>query len=169
MCSNCPRCKRQSTSDVEKCLKLICDSGPNAAKVHSFTVNLLNYICHSNWIVDLDCSNSGQFQTLGRRGRRSVDQSFPEANPQHPLHAHHAALLETSNDGDFLNNSIVQDRSSGRPSLHVIDDDRHIETEQQDERIEGLEATVAKMQRTLKVVVHFRSTSISNSDWNRVI
>ena len=98
-----------------------------------------------------DCSNSGQFQTLGRRGRRSVDQSFPEDNPEHPLHLHHTPLADAATGGDYLNNSILQDRLNERPSLHLGDGHRDMEIERQDERIEGLEATVAKMQRTLKV------------------
>ena len=91
-----------------------------------------------------------------------MDQSFPEDNPQHPLHSHHLPVVATSIDGDFLNNSIVQDRSSGLPSVDVVDVDRHIEMEQQDERIEGLEATVAKMQRALKVLGNSLSMALQS-------
>jgi len=145
--------------------RVICDGGDAIREVTKDVFRLPNlqtpnYLrCNQVPRVDLrfwtecckDCSNSGQFQTLGRRGRRSVDQSYPEDHPDYAGSSPLSTLVTLSADKDFWNNSIPHEEqtSSGRAS-QVDDDDRHIEIEQQDERIEGLEAMMARMQRVLK-------------------
>ena len=81
-----------------------------------------------------------------------MDQSYPEDHPDYAGSSPLSTLVTLSADKDFWNNSIPHEEqtSSGRAS-QVDDDDRHIEIEQQDERIEGLEAMMARMQRVLKV------------------
>jgi hypothetical protein len=102
-----------------------------------------------------DCRNSGQFNSLTRRGRRSlVDQTPVEENPRFQS--------SLARDADLRNNSIteelalppepeavtsaVQDNNTVVPEVRT-----RLDVETQDERIEGLEAVMAKLQRTLKV------------------
>ena len=97
-----------------------------------------------------ECSSAGQFNSITRRSRRSLDHSYPEDRP-----FGYATASIFSN----FNNSVSEEQEpsddwSSSSRKRVIpaddDDDRH-GSEKQDERIEGLEAIVAKMQRTIKV------------------
>lgn len=89
----------------------------------------------------LECSNAGQFNTITRRTRRSLDQSYPEDSPSFG----YASILSLEATAHF-NNSIVQEDVASPPTQSHVDS-----SEQQDERIEGLESVMAKMQRTIRV------------------
>ncbi len=100
----------------------------------------------------LECSNAGQFNSITRRNKRSLDQSYPEDKPSYG----EASILSitTSTGGFYNNNSIPGDDepvSSRRRVDTQVFRQQVDSSDKQDERIEGLEAMVAKMQRTLKV------------------
>ena len=100
--------------------------------------------------MNLECSNAGQFNTITRRTRRSLEQSYPEDSPSFG----YASILSLEATAHYNNNSIVQEevassRITQPPLMHVDS------SEQQDERIEGLESIMAKMQRTIRVSLLF--------------
>lgn len=100
-----------------------------------------------------DCSSGGQFNSITRRTKRSLDQSFVE-DKYHFGYDFDAALSGTT-DG-YFNNSIPADiysppgKNSDKKFLEPLQEQME-RFEHQDERIEGLEAMISKMQRTIKV------------------
>lgn len=82
-----------------------------------------------------------------------MEHSYPEDKPSYGEASILSISSKTSNS--FYNNSIPGDEelvSSGRRVLDTqVFHQQAVQTEQQDERIEGLEAMMAKMQRALKV------------------
>ena len=104
-------------------------------------------------MVFLECSNAGQFNSITRRNRRSIDQSYPEDRPSYG----EASILSlTASTGGFYNNNSIpvdEEPISSHKRVHDTEVLRQQvdQSDKQDERIEGLEAMVAKMQRTLKV------------------
>lgn len=104
-----------------------------------------------------ECSNAGQFNSITRRTRRSLDHSYPEDKP---AYGEASVLSITSSTSDsFYNNSIPGDEepvSSRKRVDPQVFRQQAQQSEQQDERIEGLEAMMAKMQRTLKVILKNR-------------
>lgn len=110
-----------------------------------------------------ECSNAGQFNSITRRTRRSLEHSYPEDRPDSFGYASSVFSVEAA----LYNNSLPADdvhhhhhhhttsSSNGgrRKASKTHQDVKEQRSEQQDERIEGLEAVVAKMQRTIKVYI----------------
>lgn len=99
--------------------------------------------------LDTECSSAGQFNSITRRNRRSIEHSYPEDKP--------ASFGYATSIFSVYNNSIPEDDngalslSNSRKNVLPPAEEDHEGSDKQDERIEGLEAIVAKMQRTIKV------------------
>ena len=95
-----------------------------------------------------------------------MEHSYPEDKPSYG-EASILSISSTTSDS-FYNNSIPGDEelvSSGRRVLDTqVFHQQAVQTEQQDERIEGLEAMMAKMQRAIKV---FKENASRRSIYNR--
>lgn len=145
--------------------RVICDSSDDILEVTKNVFKMPNLqspsfvTCNEIPKVDLrfwaecchECSNAGQFNSITRRTRRSLDHSYPEDKP---AYGEASVLSITSSTSDsFYNNSIPGDEepvSSRKRVDPQVFRQQAQQSEQQDERIEGLEAMMAKMQRTLK-------------------
>ena len=142
-----PNSNRQHTSAVTKYQESNCVFGLNVATVYTELLAFINDRCDWFQILSfIECSNAGQFNTITRRTRRSLDQSYPEDSPSFG----YASILSLEAAAHY-NNSIVREDDAAPPLVHQS----HVDSsEQQDERIEGLESIMAKMQRTIRVA-HF--------------